>query len=90
MRGFKSIFVSSKYKINRFLIQEKYFRTANAVDTLPLIFHAPGPKKCFLFVSISGLKMQGPLQLPPLESGGGSEVGVRLKADVSCKMLSDR
>ena len=39
MRGFKSIFVSSKYKINRFLIQEKYFQTANAVDTLPLTSH---------------------------------------------------
>ena len=38
MRGFKSIFVSSKHKINCFLIQEKYFQTANAVDTLPLIF----------------------------------------------------
>ena len=37
MRGFKSIFVSSKHKINCFLIQEKYFQTANAVDTLPLI-----------------------------------------------------
>ena len=36
MRGFKSIFVSSKHKINCFLIQEKYFQTANAVDTLPL------------------------------------------------------
>ena len=35
MRGFKSIFVSSKHKINCFLIQEKYFQTANAVDTLP-------------------------------------------------------
>ena len=37
MRGFKSIFVSSKHKINCLLIQEKYFQTANAVDTLPLI-----------------------------------------------------
>ena len=36
MKGFKSIFVSSKHKINCFLIQEKYFQTANAVDTLPL------------------------------------------------------
>ena len=36
MRGFKSIFVSSKHKINCFLIQEKCFQTANAVDTLPL------------------------------------------------------
>ena len=36
MRGFKSIFVSSKHNINCFLIQEKYFQTANAVDTLPL------------------------------------------------------
>ena len=36
MRGFKSIFVSSKHKINCFLIQEKYFQTANAVDKLPL------------------------------------------------------
>ena len=36
MRGFKSIFVSSKHKINCFLIQEKYFQTANALDTLPL------------------------------------------------------
>ena len=36
MRGFKSIFVSLKHKINCFLIQEKYFQTANAVDTLPL------------------------------------------------------
>ena len=36
MGGFKSIFVSSKHKINCFLIQEKYFQTANAVDTLPL------------------------------------------------------
>ena len=35
MRDFKSIFVSSKHKINCFLIQEKYFQTANAVDTLP-------------------------------------------------------
>ena len=34
MKGFKSIFVSSKHKINCFLIQEKYFQTANAVDTL--------------------------------------------------------
>ena len=34
MRGFKSIFVSSKHKFNCFLIQEKYFQTANAVDTL--------------------------------------------------------
>ena len=39
MRGFKSIFVSSKHKINCFLIQEKYFQTANAVDTLPLNKH---------------------------------------------------
>ena len=39
MRGFKSIFVSSKHKINCFLIQEKYFQTANAVDTLPLKYH---------------------------------------------------
>ena len=38
MRGFKSLFVSSKHKINCFLIQEKYFQTANAVDTLPLSF----------------------------------------------------
>ena len=37
MRGFKSIFVSAKHKINCFLIQEKYFQTANAVDTLPLM-----------------------------------------------------
>ena len=36
MRGFKSIFVSSKHKIKRFLTQEKYFQTTNAVDTLPL------------------------------------------------------
>ena len=38
MRGFKSLFVSSKHKINCFLIQEKYFQTANAVDTLPLSY----------------------------------------------------
>ena len=44
MRGFKSIFVSSKHKINYFLIQEKYFQTANAVDTLPLIRHCLGQK----------------------------------------------
>ena len=37
MRGFKSIFVSSKHKIKCFLIHEKYFQTTNAVDTLPLI-----------------------------------------------------
>ena len=36
MRGFKSIFVSSKHKIKCFLIQEKYFQTTNAVDTLTL------------------------------------------------------
>ena len=42
MRGFKSIFVSSKHKINCFLIQEKYFQTANAVDTLPLTRGAGG------------------------------------------------
>ena len=36
MRGFKSIFVSSKHKINFFLMHEKYFQTTNAVDTLPL------------------------------------------------------
>ena len=41
MRGFKSIFVSSKHKINCFLIQEKYFQTANAVDTLPLTVTKP-------------------------------------------------
>ena len=39
MRGFKSIFVSSKRKIKCFLIQEKYFQTTNAVDTLPLTHH---------------------------------------------------
>ena len=42
MRGFKSIFVSSKHKINCFLRQEKYFQTANAVDTLPLTNEALG------------------------------------------------
>ena len=36
MRGFKSIFVSSKHKIKCFLIHEKYFQMTNAVDTLPL------------------------------------------------------
>ena len=36
MRGFKSIFVSSKHKIKCFLIHEKYFQATNAVDTLPL------------------------------------------------------
>ena len=35
MRGFKSIFVSSKHKIKCFLIHEKHFQTTNAVDTLP-------------------------------------------------------
>ena len=39
MGGFKSIFVSSKHKIKCFLIQEKYFQTTNAVDTLPLNRH---------------------------------------------------
>ena len=34
MRGFKSIFVSSKHKIK--CLHEKYFQTTNAVDTLPL------------------------------------------------------
>ena len=42
MRGFKSIFVSSKHKIKCFLIHEKYFQTTNAVDTLPLTPHRLG------------------------------------------------
>ena len=51
MRGFKSIFVSSKHKINCFLIQEKYFQTANAVDTLPLKGLSHLVQSCLLYRS---------------------------------------
>ena len=51
MRGFKFIFVWSKHKINCFLIQEKYFQTANAADTLPLNVHVfKGPSVWTLYI----------------------------------------
>ena len=42
MRGYKSIFVSSKHKIQCSLTHEKYFQTINAVDTLPLTLLVAG------------------------------------------------
>ena len=46
MRGFKSIFVSSKHKIKCFLIHEK-IQTTNAVDTLPLTLGSFELRKSF-------------------------------------------